>query len=157
MTSRVRVKLVEVGNTKGEISIGEQLDRLGLCGIRQQYRRARRVGALRHEGGKLLATRPTITDYNPRRMQVVEQSASLAQELWREDDVRTWVSLLEAPSEPDGHRRLHHHRSIGHHTYSLSHDRLHRRRIEEVVDRVVISGCSDHDYPGTFDCMSQPC
>ena len=83
----VGIEFVEVGHAHGEVSISEELDRLGLGAVGKQCRDALLDRAFLKQPGKGLGPGGTFAHDDARGIEVVVQSAALAQELGREDEV----------------------------------------------------------------------
>ena len=150
----VGVQLVEVSHAQREVGIAEQLDRLGLGGVQVQRRDILLYRAplekLREYVRALHGIRPLLrrSHDNAGGIQVVVQRLTLAEELRREDNaVRVFrVLLVQSRSESDRHGGLHNHGAVIVHGEHLLDNAFHRRSVEIVLLRVVVSrGGDDHD------------
>jgi hypothetical protein len=77
----IGVQLVEVGDTHGQIGVGEQLDRLRFGGIGEQGVDVLLHRTLLQQSGESLGALGALADDDAGRVQIVVQRTSFAQEL----------------------------------------------------------------------------
>lgn len=161
----VGVELVEVGDTEGQVGVGEQLDGLGLGGAQHELGDAHGavgvhalelggVGALREQAGELLGRGDGLgvvlrrAHHDAAGVQVVVESLALAQELRAEEDLVVTQPLAQARGVADGDGRLDDDPGVRVHRAHGGDGGLDGARVEEVPVRVVVSGRSDDGVVG---------
>ena len=157
----VGIQLIEVGDTQSKISIGKQLDSLGLGKAHNE-----RVDVLLNRAflqqpskGVSCLHKTSIlhigADNDSARIEVVIQSLGFTQELRAEDDIVTVVLLTHRSCKANRNRGLDDHDSI---RIILNHqldDSFHCRSIKEVLLAVIVGRCCNDDEVSVFiSCLS---
>ena len=145
------IKFIEERHSQGEIGIGKQLDSLGLSIAHEQriYIRFERslLKHLRKNARSLHQTRVLhiSSDYDSAWVKIVIKRLGLAEELGREHDIITVISLTNGCSKSNRNSRFDDHHCIRVILHDLLYHCLDSRGVKEILLRIVIGRRSD-DY-----------
>lgn len=150
----IGIQFVEEADTQRQIGIGKELDGLRLGHPHEERINLLFYRPLPQQGGKGMGRlhQPGVvhirSDNDPARIEVVIQGPAFAQELGRKNDVLRLHLLSNAFGISDRNRTFDHHDRIRIDPLDDFDDGLHAGRIEEVLHRIIIRRCGDHDKVG---------
>jgi len=149
MTGGVSIQLIEERYSHRQKGIGKQLDGLGLGRAHEQHGDVFFQCGFFEQAGEDFAGFRLASDHDPRRMQIVIQCATFAQEFRREEEVQWAVLVQHARRETHGDRRFDDDVRIRVNRSDLLDHGLDRAGIEIIGFRVVIRRGADHNEAGT--------
>ena len=150
----ISVQLVEEADTQGQIGIGKELHGLSLGQTHKERINLLLYRALLQQGRKSMRglQQPGIihirTHNDTARIQIIIQRTALAQKFRRKNDILRMHLLPNALGIADGDRTFNHHDRFRVDPLDNFDDGLHAGRIEEVLHRIIIRRCGDHDEVG---------
>lgn len=150
----IGVQLVEEADTQRQIGVGKEFDGFGLGHPHEERINLLFYRPLPQQGGKGMGRlhQPGVvhirSDDDPARIEVVVQRPALAQKFGRKNNIVRFHLLPNALGIADGDRTFNHHDRFRVDPLDNFDDGLHAGRIEEVLHRIIIRRCGNHDKVG---------
>lgn len=153
MTCRISIELVKVSDAHGKVSVGEQLDGLGLVAAGEERQDVLLHSTLLEQVGESFGTGGLFADDDTAGIQVVVEGAAFAQELGGEDEVLRAEGCPGADGVTDRNGGFDDHHRLWVDSHYVQNHLFDGLSIEIIGRGVVVSGGGDDDVVGTGVCI----